>query len=278
MELDAFRKAGVELSLRLRLPTDPVAITYIRKQEEIPATALRPSAQGRKWSLCQAFTYARRWGWHVAMTADDNFCLPASATHHWVDVSAEDFIESQVQQGWHKDREAEQNRFNFNRSLYKGPEGEERLKKVKERIGFVCSPLSKALIKPDTILIFGDGTHVTHLVQALCYDYKYPVLSSFEGFGETCVKGGMVPFVTGRPQVVIPGMGDRAFTGVQDHELAVGIPANLLSMVMENLFKSGGRMNMGQPVKPMLAMGLTESITPGFAFLRKKVDEGKAGS
>ena len=275
MNLEAFREAGDDLFSKLQLPTCPVSVTYIKTEGEIPETALRPSAQGQKWSLCQAFTYARRWGWHVAMTADDNFCVPASATHHWVDVAAEDIIESQVQQGWHKDREAEQNRFNFNRSLYKGPEGEERLKKVKERIGFVCSPLSKTLMEPDTILVFGDGAHVTHLVHALCYDYKFPVMSTFEGFGETCAKGGMVPFLTGRPQVVIPGMGDRAFSGVQDHELAVGIPATLLPEVMDNLFKSGGRLNMGQPVKPLLAMGLTASITPGFAFLQKKVDEKK---
>lgn len=275
MNLESFREAGDDLFRKLQLPTYPISVTYIKTEGEIPEKALRPSAQGQKWSLCQAFTYARRWGWHVAMTADDNFCVPSSVTHHWVDVSAEDFIESQVQQGWHKDREAEQNRYNFNRSLYQGPEGEERLKKAKERIGFVCSPLSKALLEPDTILVFGDGTHVTHLVQALCYDYKTPVISTFEGFGETCAKGGMVPFLTGRPQVVIPGMGDRAFTGVQDHELGVGIPATLLPAVMENLFKSGGRLNMGQPVKPLLAMGLTESITPGFAFLKKKVDEKK---
>jgi len=275
MKLEAFREAGKELSQRLHLPTSPVAVTYIKSEDDIPEKALRPSAQGQKWALCQAFTYARRWGWHVAMTADDNFCVPASATHHWVDVSAEDFIESQVQQGWHKDGDAEKNRYNFNQSLFQGPKGEERLKKAKERIGFVCSPLSKALLEPDTILVFGDGTHVSHLVHALCYDYKYPVISSFEGFGETCAKGGMVPFITGRPQVVIPGMGDRAFTGVQDHELAVGIPAKLLPVVMDNLFKSGGRRNMGQPVKPILATGLTESITPGFAFLRKKVDEKK---
>ena len=68
-------------------------------------------------------------------------------------------------------------------------------------------------------------------------------------------------------------MGDRAFTGVQDHEIALGLPAELLPVACDNLFKSGGPMNMGQPVKPMLAMGLTESITPGFAFLKKKVDE-----
>jgi uncharacterized protein (DUF169 family) len=275
MNLEALRKAGDDLFRKLRLPTHPVAVTYIRKEEEIPEAAIRPSAQGQKWALCQAFTYARRWGWHVAMTADDNFCVPASAMHHWVDVSAEDFIESQVQQGWHRDRESEQNRYNFGQGLFQGPKGEERLKKVEACVGFVCSPLAKALLEPDTVLVFGDGAHVTHLIHALTYDYNMPVLSSFEGFGETCIKGGMVPFVTGRPQVVIPGMGDRAFTGVQDHELAVGIPAELLPVVMENLFKSGGRMNMGQPVKPLLATGLTESITPGFAFLQKKVDEKK---
>ncbi len=273
MNLEDFRHAGKELCDKLKLPTHPISITYIKGEDEIPEKALRPSAQGQKWALCQAFTYARRWGWHLAMTADDNFCVPASAMHHWVDVSAEDFIESQVQQGWHKDRESERNRYDFSQSIFQGPKGEERLKKAKERIGFVCSPLSKALLEPDTILIFGDGVHVTHLIHALTYEYKTPVLSSFEGFGETCAKGGMVPFVTGRPQVVIPGMGDRVFTGVQDHELAVGIPAKLLPVVTENLFKSGGRLNMGQPVKPMLAMELTESITPGFAFLRKKVDE-----
>jgi uncharacterized protein (DUF169 family) len=103
-------------------------------------------------------------------------------------------------------------------------------------------------------------------------------MSTFEGFGETCAKGAMVPFLTGRAQVVIPGMGDRAFTGVQDHELAVGLPATLLPEVMDNLFKSGGRLNMGQPVKPLLAMGLTESIMPGFAFLHNKVNQGKTGS
>ncbi|MGB9499841.1 MAG: DUF169 domain-containing protein [Dissulfuribacterales bacterium] len=104
--------------------------TYIKKEKDIPEQAIRPSGMGQKWSLCQAFTYARRHGWHVAMTADDNFCVPASVFHKWVDVSDEDLIESQVQQGWHKDRAAEQNRFNFFKGLFAGPEGEKTLKKM----------------------------------------------------------------------------------------------------------------------------------------------------
>ena len=271
MTLEEFRKLGESLYHKLHLPTWPVGITYIKSPEEIPQAAVRPSSMGQKWSLCQAVTYARRHGWHVAMTADDNFCVPASAFHKWVDVSDEDLIESQVRQGWHKDRAAEENRFHFFQNLFAGPGGDQILKKMKEYMGFVCSPLHKALLAPDTVLVFGDGTHINHMIQALCYDYTMPVMSAFEGFGETCFKGGLAPFVTGRPQVVIPGMGDRAFAGISPEEIAVGLPASQLSVVVENLFKSGGDMNIGQPVKTLLAMGLNESITPGFAFLKSKI-------
>jgi hypothetical protein len=40
---------------------------------------------------------------------------------------------------------------------------------------------------------------------------------------------------------------------------------------VENLFKSGGDMNIGQPVKTLLPMGLDESITPGFTNLKNKI-------
>ena len=62
MNVEEFKKAGEKLYHQLHLPTWPVGITYIKKEEEIPEQALRPSAMGQKWSLCQAVTYARRHG------------------------------------------------------------------------------------------------------------------------------------------------------------------------------------------------------------------------
>jgi len=277
MDLEQFKKAGEALYHSLHLPTWPVGITYIKREADIPEQAIRPSAMGQKWSLCQAITYARRHGWHVAMTAADNFCVPSSAFHKWVDISDEDLLESQVRQGWHKDRAAEQNRINFLKGLFTGPEGEERLQKMKEYKGFVCSPLHQALMAPDAVSIFGDGTHLHHIIQALCYDYTTPVMSTFEGFGETCFKGAFIPFITGRAQVVIPGMGDRAFAGITPDELAIGLPASQLFVVSENLFKTGGDMNIGQPIKTLLPMSLDESITPGFSYLKEKIREEKSG-
>ncbi|MDI6741763.1 MAG: hypothetical protein QMD11_03400 [Smithella sp.] len=41
-------------------------------------------------------------------------------------------------------------------------------------------------------------------------------------------------------------------------------------------FKTGGVMNIGMPFKPMLPTNLTESITPGFAWLKPAIDNKKS--
>ncbi len=278
MKLTDYRRMGRELYEKLHLPSYPVAITYIKHEDEIPAEATRPSAMGQKMSICQAFTYSRSWGAHVAVTAEDNFCVPGSAGHKWVDVTAEEFIESQVHQGWHKNRAAETNRINSYNMIFSGPDGETRLAKARERIGMVSSPLPQALLEPDTVLVYGNGVHITHIIQALCYDYKMPIMSAFEGFGESCMMGGLLPFLTGQPQIVIPGMGDRAFAGITPDEIGIGIPAARLSTAVDDLFKTGGSMNIGMPFKVMMPTNLTEAITPGFAWLQQVVEDKKKKS
>ncbi len=273
MNLETYQAAGKELIFRLRLPTDPICIKYIKSENEIPETAVRPTKCDQKWSLCQAFTYTRRWGWHCAMTKDDNFCTPATAFHHWANITQDEVIESQVRQGWHKDREAEQQRLNLRLQTFTGIEGESLISKAMMYSGSVCSPLNNTIVEPDTILVFGDGSHITHLVHAISYDYQTPITSSFDGFGETCYKGGLLPFLTGRPQLVLPGMGDRGIAAVQDNELAIGFPTTLLKKVLEHLFKTGGKRNPGQPMRPTIPNNLTESLTPGFKYLREVMDK-----
>jgi uncharacterized protein (DUF169 family) len=269
---DEFRKAGEDIYSKLHLATYPIAVTYIKNEGEIPEGTFRPSKAGKKLSLCQAFTLSRKWGLHVAMTAVDNFCTPATAFHGWVDISKEDLIESQVRQGWHKDRQAEERRIEGAWMLLRS-KGEEKLKAYH---GFVSAPLKDTKMVPDTVLIYGDGVQITHMIHAICYEYKQLVNSFFEGFGESCVKGGLLPFLLDSPQVVIPGMGDRSFAGIGDNELAVGMPSHVLFVLLGNLFKAGGNMNMGYPAKTLLPMDITENITPGFQFLREKMNKKKS--
>jgi hypothetical protein len=71
-------------------------------------------------------------------------------------------------------------------------------------------------------------------------------------------------------------MGDRTFSGVYDYEIAVGLPASLLFTAVENLFKSGGRLNLGNPVRTLLPTGITEIITPGLNSCARKSTSIKA--
>ena len=75
----------------------------------------------------------------------------------------------------------------------------------KEYNGFVVSPLPSSLIVPDTVLIYGNGEQITHLIQALVYDGRNFPTSSYWGFGESCMKGGLIPFLTQTTQIVITG-------------------------------------------------------------------------
>ncbi len=269
--LEDFHQAGKDLFHKLHLATYPVGITYIKDVADIPEGVIRPSMFGKKMSLCQAYTQARRMGSHMAMTADDNFCTPATGGHMWADISMEDLIQSQVLQGWHKDREAEERRFMASAKHYEGRDTGD----IQSYCGFVCSPLENALLIPHTVLVYCDGAQLTHIIHALAWEHKHVPVSSFEGFGESCIKGGLAPFLTGKPQVVIPGAGDRAFSGIQDHELGAGLPADLVFYVLENLFKTGGGMNLGLPIRSQVPLHIDESITPGFQFLRDKMDAKK---
>lgn len=261
--LEDYKEAGQELYHKLHLSTYPIAIKYIKDISEIPEGVQRPSLLGQKWSLCQAFTYARRAGLSVAMTSDDNFCTPSTVAQGWEDVSYEDFIQSQVLQGWHKDREAEEKVSSHDRVVSTGHKG------------FICSPLPESVVVPDSVLVYGTAANITHIIHALAYDGENVPTSSFWGYRESCSKGALLPFTTQKPQIVMPGTGDRMLAGTYDHEVAIGLPAILLFTVMEHLFATGGLMNMGQPVRTLLSQSMTEDVTPGFKFMREKIDESK---
>jgi len=267
--IEDYRKAGLELFDVLHLNTYPVSLKYIKDLEtEIPAGVRRPIDDGDKMSICQAFTYARRFGHKLCITALDNFCTPSSVAHGWVPLTVEEFTESQVRQKWSKDTEAEKRRAEH---IYKT-----NFKSVIELAyrGVIVSPLMETPVIPDAILVYTDGPKLTNIINALNYEHKrkYRVQSTFEGFGESCGKGGLMPFITRRAQIVLPGTGDRSFGGIQDHELAIGMPGEFIFYILENLFQTGAGQGLKFPLRTLIPK-LDESLTPGFVYMREVIDK-----
>lgn len=262
-----YKKAGEELYQKLHLSTYPIAIKYLKEGDKAIRGLTRPSFSNKKMSICQAFSMSRNFGISYMITAKDNFCTPSSLTHGWIKLTTEDLIQSQIKQGWHKDEESERRKFE-NQKI-----NTEKLLKEGYK-GLACSPLFKTKFIPNTVLIYGDGVQITHIVHSLCYESLegYIPESTFYGYGESCDKGGLIPYLTKIPQIVLPGSGGRALAAIETHELAIGMPAELIFYVNENLFKSGGFLNLGFPAKRLLP-DLGEEITPGFQFLEEKSKE-----
>jgi len=267
--IEEYQKAGEDIFHKLHLDSYPVSIKYIKDIENnIPPGVRRPIDQGEKMSICQAFTYARRFGRKLCITAADNFCTPSSVAHGWVPLTLEEFTESQIRQKWSKDVESEKRRAeqNYARNF-------KNLIELAYR-GVIVSPLQETPVTPDSILIYCDGVKLTYIINALSYEHKrkYRIQSTFEGFGESCSKGGLMPFITRKAQIVIPGTGDRSFAGIQDHELGIGMPADFIFYVLDNLFQTGAGQGLKFPLRQVLPR-LNENITPGFKYMREVIDK-----
>lgn len=266
--MEEYQKAGQEIYDKLHLASYPVAIKYYKDEKEIPKNVTKPRAMGKKMSICQTFTMARKFNQSYTVSAKDNFCTPASVGHGWVPITKEEFVESQVRQGWSKDEVAEKRRAeasyvkNYQNIIALGYRG------------VIASPLPETRVIPDTVLIFGNGAQITHIIHALSFEHKkkYAIRTAFEGFGESCGKS-FTAFITRKPQIIIPGMGDRAFGGIQDHEIGIAIPGAYIFYVLRMLFKTGGKQGLGFPIRAMIPMNVTENLTPGFKYMREVIDK-----
>ena len=265
--IEEIREIGQDLYDKLRLLTYPIAIKFIKDYSEIPEKAQRPSKMGQNITLCQSFTMARRWGAHVAMTYEDNACVTSSLVHQWKKVPVKDIIESQVISGYHKDAKAEL----LVQSQYSDLSKKENYLKIKDHVGFIVSPLTRTIVRPDVVLIYGDPAQITHIVQSLSYEGKYLVNSAFIGFGESCLKGVLLPFISQKPEVVLPGTGDRTIALTKEEEMAIGIPAEIMAYVNENLFKSGQSFNMREPTRFFVGSIPKGFGPPAWNFLKRKV-------
>ena len=265
--VEDYQQTGKELWNDLRLSTLPVAVKYIKDVSEIPEGFIRPSKIGETWSLCQAFTYARRNGESSAMTKEDNFCVPSSYAQGWLKASYEELIESQVLNKWRKDYDSE---IRCQLSAAADYATKENIKKSREYMGFLVAPLTNTGFVPDTILIYSNPGQAVHIVQALSYEGKHVITSIFNGFGESCIKGALKPFLTGTPEVILPGAGDKAVSGTRDDEVAVAIPGHLLFYIKENLFKTGSEFNLGYPYKKTRKQ-IDHTFLPGWEYLKKKI-------
>jgi uncharacterized protein (DUF169 family) len=219
-------KKAEALNRLIRPLAFPIAVKLVKSVDEFPEKTRRPSRDmGFKTNVCVGMTMARKYGWTVGMTADDNACLIAAYTYGWSEPESEtrkaltDFM---VVMKYSANENAARTTM----------EAVEQVKLNKGKYaGVVFSPLERTKIDPDLVMIFCNPAQVMRLVHGATQETGVSVQSMFSGRGGTCTEGVLQTFKTREPKVVLPGNGDR----VQDEEIAFAIPANWLDPVIRGL-------------------------------------------
>jgi len=218
------------LNRLIRPLTFPLAVKLAKSIEEFPEKTRRPARDmGFKTNLCAGMTMARKYGWTVGMTADDNSCPIVAYTYGWSEPESEtrkalaDFM---IVMKYSADENAAKTTM----------EAVDHVKLGKGQCaGVVFSPLERTKIEPDLVMIFCNPAQLMRLVHGATQETGAAVQSIFSGRGGTCTEGILQTLKTGQPKVVLPGNGDRVWAMVQDEEMVFTIPADWLDPVIKGL-------------------------------------------
>jgi len=218
------------LNRLIRPLTFPIAVKLVESVDKFPEKTRRPSRDmGFKTNVCVGMTMARKYGWTVGMTTDDNACPIAAYTFGWSEPESETekaLIDFMIVMKYSANENAAKTTM----------EAVEQVKLSKGMYaGVIFSPLERTKIEPDLVMIFCNPAQLVRLVHGATQETGVSVQSVFSGRAGTCTEGVLQTFKTGEPKVVLPGNGDRVWAMVQDEEIAFAIPANWLDPVIRGL-------------------------------------------
>ena len=212
------------LEKHLRPATFPIGVKLIKPGGELPSRCKRPKANlGVQIALCQSITFARRYGWTLAVAESDLNC-PLALTAFGYKPELDYYSSGCACGGMYTESndggaktEADVPKFSFKEYEY-----------------FVCGALARISFEPDVVIQYGNSAQVMRLLQAsLWHDGGY-LTSRFSGRLD-CADMVIETMQTGKPQVILPCYGDRVFAQTGDDEMAFSLPWSWAERIEEGL-------------------------------------------
>jgi uncharacterized protein (DUF169 family) len=225
-ELRTYHEFGEKIEEFLRPATFPLSIKLIKSESEIPPGSKRPSTDLKLQNfICQNFKMSRSYGWTIAVTEKDCNCRAARSVYGWDPITAEsvEWSHKFVIGLYAKDLETSEKM------------GEQMYSLKNEFSGLVISPLTRTKVEPDVVLIHCLPAQAMRLVQGYLFNEGGVLTSSSAGRTGSCHEGVIKTHLTGLPQLVLLGNGDRIWGGAHDSEVMFSIPRSKLETVVRGL-------------------------------------------
>jgi len=97
-----------------------------------------------------------------------------------------------------------------------------------ETYATVYAPLEKTPFDPHVVIIVAEPRAMLKLAQATLYRLGGRIESSMSGIQSVCADATAQPYLTGRINYSLGCDGSRRFSGIEDNEQVMGIPAEIL--------------------------------------------------
>lgn len=221
MNNEYIQRLGKELIEILQINTSPVAVHLVKTDEEIPAGI---NHIGETTRHCQMVDNVRRLGTQFYSFLDDQMCKGGAAVMGLTEMSPK------LRSG-----EVYYNLNHFSSlDSAKSTMGRVPMVEANSIKAVVYSPLEKVTFKPDVILIIATPKQVMELSQALLHKSGGRVNAGFAGKQSVCADGVAYPYLTGEAGVTIGCSGSRKYTKIQDEEMIMSIPVDMLPAMVES--------------------------------------------
>ena len=212
------------LDQHVRPATFGVAVRMAKEGEPLPPRAKRPKQDlGIQVAICQTLSFARRYGWTLAVGREDLSCPLALNVFGFAPL-LDYFAEGHACAGM------------YTQSPEAGARTEAETAKLRhgEYQHLLAAPLARATFEPQVIIQYATPAQVMRLVAAALWQRGGRIASSFSARID-CADGVIETWQKDDYNVVLPCYGDRIFGQAEEHEMAFAFPATKVEELIAGL-------------------------------------------
>jgi uncharacterized protein (DUF169 family) len=196
-----YAEASAALKAALGLKTSPVAIKLATSRADIPDGMEKFEGTVRH---CQMVSIARKEGRSFYSTVENHECMGGA----WA-LGLRELTET-----------LKTGHFYFKLGKF-------------ESTAMLYAPLEKATFSPHIVLIVAPPRVMLKLAQASLFKFGGRIHSEFSGIQSICSDTTAQTYLTGKPNFSLGCDGSRKFSGIEDDEMVMGFPIEMLSDMVE---------------------------------------------
>jgi uncharacterized protein (DUF169 family) len=197
----------------IRPATFPIAVKISEKQEKISFRYRSPQKYfGHRLAICQGITIARRYGWTLGFSQQDEACPLAQIIFGYVEEP--NFIKN-GRLSCPLNTADLGAAARLHASIVKMPNADTK--------AVFFAPLHKAEFIPDIVMVYGNPAQIYRLIASALYERGGHLKSRFTGHC-SCSAEIVVPYIEDRYNIVLPDSGEKFFGFADDYEMVFSIP------------------------------------------------------